>query len=47
MCGWRFELAENINVYVVPNVSSKFSSNSEVYTSELLESIEEMLIRYS
>ena len=41
------EHARLITMYVVlRNISSRFSSNSEALTSELLENLEEMLICY-
>ena len=45
MCGWMFQPTPDIIKYW-GNISSRFSSNSEADTSELLEDIDEMCHRY-
>ena len=44
-CDWKFIFVYNTTVFVV-NMSSRFSSKSEAFASELLENIEEMFPHY-
>ena len=42
MCGWGFEYTNEYQ----GNISSRFSSNSEAFTSELLENQKRFLVSY-